>query len=232
MSSLPYRRILLLLAAVAAPALAADASAAAPPDASDIVPLKKATFFIYEDFESTDVGKIPKGFTSKGSVGVVDDVAHTGKHSLRLNAAVSGARQIVKQGAELAAMGGEHDQIGGLVFDNPVDGGAGFAQFGERFDMLAGEGFKSELAQPVLFVGFRLGRQVGIVQGELAEGQRLRSVGVHQGQAGGKVVLHILHVGHHGVAGGRIVDGEEYLSEGEHDGVRWSIFGTARHTST
>jgi len=108
MSSLPYRRILLLLAAVAAPALAADASAAAPPDASDIVPLKKATFFIYEDFESTDVGKIPKGFTSKGSVGVVDDVAHTGKHSLRLNAAVSGARQIVKQGAELAAMGGEH----------------------------------------------------------------------------------------------------------------------------
>jgi len=77
-------------------------------DPAVIVPLSKATYFLFEDFESTDVGKIPKGFTAVGSVGVVDDVAHTGKHSLRLNAAVSGARQIVWQGAQLTAMGGEH----------------------------------------------------------------------------------------------------------------------------
>jgi hypothetical protein len=98
---------MLCLAAVS-PLLAADPAAPAATDPAQIVPLKKATFYILEDFESTDVGKIPQGFTSKGSVGVVDDVAHTGKHCLRLNAAVNGARQIIKQGAELTAMGGEH----------------------------------------------------------------------------------------------------------------------------
>ena len=82
-----------------------------PPAANDpatIVPLSKATFFLFEDFESTEPGKIPKAFTPVGSVGVVDDVAHTGRHSLRLNAAVNGPRQIVWKGPQLTAMGGEH----------------------------------------------------------------------------------------------------------------------------
>ncbi|MBA3936657.1 MAG: hypothetical protein H0X38_04280 [Planctomycetes bacterium] len=87
---------------------ATAAPPAAPGDPTEIVPLKKAKLFIWEDFEATDVGKIPKGYSPKGSVGVVDDVAHSGRHSLRLNAAVSGARQIVKQGAEIAAIGGSH----------------------------------------------------------------------------------------------------------------------------
>ena len=96
---------LILLVAAAS---SAQAAAALPADSLDIVPLKKATIYLYEDFESTDPGKIPKGFTSKGSVQVVDDVAHDGKHALRLNAAVSGARQIVWAGPQLAAMGGQH----------------------------------------------------------------------------------------------------------------------------
>ncbi len=82
-----------------------------PPAANDpatIVPLSKATFFLFEDFESTEPGKIPKAFTPVGSVAVVDDVAHTGRHALRLNAAVNGARQIVWKGPQLTAMGGEH----------------------------------------------------------------------------------------------------------------------------
>jgi hypothetical protein len=98
-----------LFCAVAVPAVHAAAAPAAPAAPSDeIVPLKKAKLFIFEDFESTDAGKTPKGWTSKGSVEVVDDVAHSGHHSLRLNAAVKGARQIVKSGAEIAAIGGSH----------------------------------------------------------------------------------------------------------------------------
>jgi hypothetical protein len=102
-------RALLLAAATATAVQAAAAPAALPPaDSTEVTPLKKAKIYLFEDFETTDVGKIPKGYTMKGSVGVVDDVAHSGKRSLRLNAAVSGARQIVKQGADIAAIGGQH----------------------------------------------------------------------------------------------------------------------------
>ena len=61
-----------------------------------------------EDFESTQVGQIPAGFTKSGAVGVVDDVAHSGKHSLRMEAAEKGGRKITKSGPEIAAIGGEH----------------------------------------------------------------------------------------------------------------------------
>jgi len=63
---------------------------------------------ISEDFESTAVGQIPAGFTKNGAVGVVDDVAHSGKHSLRMDPVERGARNIVKKGPELATLGGEH----------------------------------------------------------------------------------------------------------------------------
>jgi hypothetical protein len=103
---------LLLSLSAALPLLGAEPIASTAPSAGNdpatIVPLSKATFFLMEDFESTDVGKVPKGFAGIGSVGVVDDVAHTGKHSLRLNAAVSGPRQIEWKGPALTAMGGEH----------------------------------------------------------------------------------------------------------------------------
>ena len=38
---------------------------------------------------------------------MVDDVAHSGKKSLRIEPATKGARKIVKQGPELAALGGQ-----------------------------------------------------------------------------------------------------------------------------
>ncbi len=61
-----------------------------------------------EDFESTPVGVIPQGYTKTGAVSVVDDVAHSGKKSLRMEAAPKGARKITKTGPEIAALGGQH----------------------------------------------------------------------------------------------------------------------------
>jgi hypothetical protein len=61
-----------------------------------------------EDFESTAVGEIPKGFTKTGALGVVDDVAHSGKKSLRIEPATRGARVITLTGDKLTALGGEH----------------------------------------------------------------------------------------------------------------------------
>ena len=61
-----------------------------------------------EDFESTPGGQIPAGYTKTGAVGVVDDVAHSGKKSLRLDPAVKGGRKITKAGPEIAALGGQH----------------------------------------------------------------------------------------------------------------------------
>lgn len=64
--------------------------------------------FITIDFENTPVGQIPQGFTKTGNVGVVDDVAHTGHKSLRMNPAEKGPRRITLKGDILAALGGEH----------------------------------------------------------------------------------------------------------------------------
>lgn len=61
-----------------------------------------------EDFEAIPLGGIPKGVTKDGAVRVVDDVAHTGQKSLRLDAALKGPRRITRTGPEVAALGGEH----------------------------------------------------------------------------------------------------------------------------
>lgn len=84
-----------LLRFSAAYLLLASAAIAAPP-------------IISEDFESTAAGAIPQGFTKTGAVAVVDDVAHSGKHSLRMDPAVKGGRKITASGPELAKIGGEH----------------------------------------------------------------------------------------------------------------------------
>lgn len=73
-----------------------------------LAPAAPAKPLLTEDFESTPVGEIPKGFTKTGAVGVVDDVAHSGKKSLRMDAAIKGGRKITKDGPEIAALGGEH----------------------------------------------------------------------------------------------------------------------------
>jgi hypothetical protein len=67
-----------------------------------------APLILVENFETTAVGEIPQGYTKNGAVGVVEDVAHSGKKALRIEAAKNGARRITKQGAEIAALGGEH----------------------------------------------------------------------------------------------------------------------------
>jgi hypothetical protein len=68
--------------------------------ASDIV--------VSEDFESTVVGEIPKGFTKTGAIGVAEDVAHSGKHSLKIEPAAKGGRFISLPADKVAALGGEH----------------------------------------------------------------------------------------------------------------------------
>lgn len=60
------------------------------------------------DFEATPVGEIPVGFTKKGAVGVAEDAAHSGKRSLRMDAATRGARSITKDGDLMQALGGQH----------------------------------------------------------------------------------------------------------------------------
>lgn len=98
------------LLALSATAAAAEPAKAAKEtgDPAAIVPLKTAKLIIFEDFESTAVGGIPKGFTKKGSCVVVGDAAHTGKQALKLDAAAKGMRGLEKAGPEIAALGGTH----------------------------------------------------------------------------------------------------------------------------
>jgi hypothetical protein len=63
---------------------------------------------VADDFESTAVGQIPKGFTKTGAIGVADDVAHSGKHSLKVEPAAKGGRFISLSPEKVAALGGEH----------------------------------------------------------------------------------------------------------------------------
>ena len=79
---------------------------AKPP--TDDPPLGKGKILLVEDFEATPPGQIPKGFTKTGAVSVVEDMAHSGKHSLRMDAAVNGPRRITMKGDALAALGGQH----------------------------------------------------------------------------------------------------------------------------
>jgi hypothetical protein len=71
-------------------------------------PIGKAPLLVSEDFESTPVGEIPKGFTKTGNVAVVDDVSHSGRKSLRMDAVVHGARRITLKGDVLKALAGSH----------------------------------------------------------------------------------------------------------------------------
>ena len=76
--------------------------------AADDPPVGTGKILLMEDFETTAAGQIPKGYTRTGAVSVVEDVAHSGRHSLRLDAAANGPRRITMKGAVLAALGGQH----------------------------------------------------------------------------------------------------------------------------
>ena len=99
---------LLALLGASAAALAAKPEKASPEKIAFDPPLGSAKLLLSEDFESTPAGEIPKGFTKTGAVGVVDDVAHSGKKSLRMEAAANGARRITAKGDVITALGGEH----------------------------------------------------------------------------------------------------------------------------
>jgi hypothetical protein len=82
---------------------------AGPGPALPDVPLGKSKPLMNVDFENTAVGEIPQGFTKTGAVAVADDQAHSGKHSLRMEAAVHGPRRItVKDEAFMKSLGGTH----------------------------------------------------------------------------------------------------------------------------
>src|SRR6516162_171601 len=74
--------------------------------ADDDPPVGKAKLLLLEDFETTATGQVPKGYAKQGAVSVVDDVAHSGRHSLRCDAAPSGARKITVKGDLLKELGG------------------------------------------------------------------------------------------------------------------------------
>jgi hypothetical protein len=94
----------LLVAAQALPA----GETAKPFETFTNPPIGSAKLLLDVDFEATPVGEVPKGFAKTGAVGVVDDVAHSGKKSLRIEPAVNGARRITLKGDVVAALGGTH----------------------------------------------------------------------------------------------------------------------------
>jgi hypothetical protein len=91
---IPFLSVSITLLILASPSLFAES---APTD-----------LILSEDFESTPVGEIPKGFTKTGALGVAEDAAHSGRRSLRIEPAAKGARMITLTGAKLAALGGTH----------------------------------------------------------------------------------------------------------------------------
>jgi len=121
-------------------------------DAFAQAPAPKVLFS--EDFENVPLGEIPKGFTKTGAVGVSDDAAHGGHKSLKMDAAIKGARKITLQGAPLVALGGEHwgrlyfkvklpapspiipeGKTSGIIHSTLVDGTATSPLFNDKINM-------------------------------------------------------------------------------------------------
>jgi len=77
------------------------------PNADD-PPVGKGPLLVLETFEATAPGQIPRGYQKTGEVAVVDGVAHTGRRSLRIEAATNGPRRITLKGDAAASLGGRH----------------------------------------------------------------------------------------------------------------------------
>jgi hypothetical protein len=75
---------------------------------TDVPPVGKAPILLFEDFETTAPGQVPKGYTKQGAVSVVGDVAHSGRQSLKMDAAVNGPRRITTKSDALAQLGGTY----------------------------------------------------------------------------------------------------------------------------
>jgi hypothetical protein len=108
MTAVARARALLLALILGAPALAQDKPGKEPKPPTDDPPVGKAPIVLLEDFETTEAGKVPKGYTKQGEVAVVGDVAHSGRQSLRIEAATNGPRRITTKSPALAQLGGSH----------------------------------------------------------------------------------------------------------------------------
>lgn len=73
---------------------------------ADDPPVGTGKLLLLEDFEATAAGQVPKGYQKQGAVAVVDDVAHSGRHCLRCDAAPNGARKITLKSDLLKELGG------------------------------------------------------------------------------------------------------------------------------
>ncbi|MEI6712292.1 MAG: hypothetical protein WCO60_00965 [Verrucomicrobiota bacterium] len=100
--------ISLALTAIASSHALAQLPGAVKTAQTSTAPLTAADIFFSEDFEATPVGEIPKGFTKSGAVAVAEDFAHGGKHALKLDSALKGARTINLGSSAASAIGGEH----------------------------------------------------------------------------------------------------------------------------
>jgi hypothetical protein len=96
----------LLAASLAAAGEQADGKAPKLPN--DNPPVGKAPLVLAEDFEGTAAGEVPAGYAKQGAVGVAEDVAHSGRRSLRIEPATNGPRRITFKGEALTALGGRH----------------------------------------------------------------------------------------------------------------------------
>lgn len=105
-----FMRLLIfaMLVALGGPSPASGTQGKEPKPPTDVPPVGRGKLLLQEDFESTAPGEIPMGFTKTGAVAVVDDVSHSGKHSLRIEAAANGPRRITTKSPALAELGGQH----------------------------------------------------------------------------------------------------------------------------
>ena len=104
MISSPLRALLgLALACTLARAGEQDAKPAA-----DDAPIGTKPLLLLEDFETTATGQIPRGWQKTGAVAVVEDMGHSGRRSLRMEAAPNGPRRISMKGNVLTQLGGQH----------------------------------------------------------------------------------------------------------------------------
>jgi hypothetical protein len=125
------------------------AGAAVLPAAEKDKAPKPAPLLLVEDFEATAAGQVPKNYTKTGAVSVVGDVAHSGKQSLCMEAAVNGARRItVQDKALMTALGGDHwgrlyfkvktptpMPAGGVIHSTLVAGSAQSPQFKDPIEV-------------------------------------------------------------------------------------------------
>jgi len=101
-------RAALVALILGSPILAQDKPGKELKPPTDVPPVGKAPILLFEDFETTAAGQVPKGYTKQGAVEVVNDVAHSGRQSLRMDAAVNGPRRITTKSDALAQLGGTY----------------------------------------------------------------------------------------------------------------------------